>query len=178
MEIKYEFTSNCGIYARWLAVLNCGRNEVVTITESLEKLVENLQAEISNLRAQVSSGRPTAPKDLSLISLIPKWSGTEESVSVVEFFDSVKSSAKIGNWIDFDKVQITAMKLTEVAKVFYSSNPELHSASISWEHFKAKICKDLGMSKVTSITLCSFRQISNRRTKLLENFWTGVVHLL
>jgi len=39
------------------------------MAESLEKLVENLQAEISNLRAQVSSGRPTTPKDLSLISL-------------------------------------------------------------------------------------------------------------
>ena len=56
------------------------------MAESLEKLVENLQAEISKLQAQVSSGRPTAPKDLSLISLIPKWSGTEKSVSVTEFF--------------------------------------------------------------------------------------------
>jgi len=58
------------------------------MAESLESLVEHLQAEISNLRAQVSSGRPTAPKDLSLMSLIPKWSGTEKSVSVEEYFDS------------------------------------------------------------------------------------------
>ena len=50
------------------------------MAESLEKLVENLQAEIINLRAQVSSVRPTAPKDLSLISLTRKWSGTEKSV--------------------------------------------------------------------------------------------------
>ena len=56
------------------------------MAESLQKLAENLQAEISNLPAQTSSGRPTAPKDLSLISLIPKWSGTEKSVSVKEFF--------------------------------------------------------------------------------------------
>jgi len=49
------------------------------MAESLEKLVENLQAELSNLRAQVSSGRPTAPKDLSLISLISKWSGTDRN---------------------------------------------------------------------------------------------------
>ena len=59
------------------------------MAESLRKLVESLQAEISNLRAQVSSGRPTAPKDLSLISLIPKWSGTEKSVSVKQFFELV-----------------------------------------------------------------------------------------
>jgi len=68
------------------------------MTQSLEKLVENLQVEISNLRVQFSSGTPTAPKDLSLISLIRKWSGTEKSVSVTEFFESVESSAIIGNW--------------------------------------------------------------------------------
>jgi len=108
------------------------------MTDSLEKLVENLQAEISNLRAQVSSGRPTAPKLLSLISLIPKWSGTEKSVSVKEFFESVDSSAKIGNWSQSDKIQITVLKLTEIAKAFYSRNPEFHSTDISWENFNAK----------------------------------------
>jgi hypothetical protein len=108
------------------------------MAENLQKLVESLQAEISNLRAQVSSGRPTAPKDLSLISLIPKWSGTEKSVNVKEFFEIVESSAKIGCWTDFDKVQITVLKITEVAKAFYSSNPELQKTDISWENFKAK----------------------------------------
>jgi len=108
------------------------------MAESLEKSVENLQAEISNLRTQVSSGRPTSLKNLSLISLIPKWSGTEKSVSVKEFFESVESSAIIGNWNDFDKIQIMVLKLTEVKKPFYSNNPELHSTSISWENFKAK----------------------------------------
>jgi len=101
------------------------------MADSLEKLVENLQAEISNLRAQVSSGRPTAPKDLSLISLIPKWSGTQKAISVKEFFELVESSAKIGNWSHFDKIQITVLKLTEIAKAFYSSNPELHSTDFS-----------------------------------------------
>jgi len=52
------------------------------MAESLQKLVENLQAEISNLGAQVSTGKPTAPKYLSLIRLIPKWSGTEKSINV------------------------------------------------------------------------------------------------
>jgi len=108
------------------------------MTDSLEKLVENLQAEISNLRSQVSSSRPTAPKDLSLISLIPMWSGTEKLVGVKEIFESLESSAKIGNWSQFDKIQITVLKLTEIAKAFYSSNPELNSADISWENFKAK----------------------------------------
>jgi hypothetical protein len=108
------------------------------MVENLQKLVESLQAEVRNLRAQVSSSRPTTAKDLSLVSLIPKWSGTEKSVSVEEFFESVESSAKIGCWSDADKIQISVLKISEVAKAFYSSSPELHNADISWENFKAK----------------------------------------
>ena len=108
------------------------------MAESFQKLLESLQAEISNLRGQVSSGSPTALKDLSLISLIPKWSGTEKSVSVKEFFELVESSARIGNWSEFDKIQITVLKIAEAAKAFYSSSPELQNTCISWEHFEAK----------------------------------------
>jgi hypothetical protein len=34
------------------------------------------------LRGQVTNGRPTVHKDMSLISLIPKWGGTAKSMSV------------------------------------------------------------------------------------------------
>ena len=88
------------------------------MAESLEKLVENLQEEMNILRSHVNSSRPTTPKDLSLIYLIPKWSGTENSVSVKEFFESVDSVATIGNWTCFDKMKITVLKLTEVAMEF------------------------------------------------------------
>jgi len=60
---------------------------------------------------------------------------------VTEFFESVESSAIIGNWSQFDKIQITVLKLAEVAKAFYSSNPQLHSTNISWENFKAKFLR-------------------------------------
>jgi len=148
------------------------------MAESLEKLVENLLAEISNLRAQVSSGRPTAPKDLSVISLIPKWSGTEKSVSVMEFFESVESSAIIGNWSQFDKIQITVLKLTEVQRHFVAVTHNYTVQAFQGKTLWPNFCTDLEMSEVTSITLCSFRQPSNRKMKPLENFWTGVAHLL
>jgi hypothetical protein len=107
------------------------------MAENMQKLVESLQAEAQNLRAQISSGRPTAPKDLSLASLIPKWSRTERAVIVTEFFELVESPAKIGNWNDVDKMQVTVLKLTETDKAFYSSNLELHAKEITWENFKA-----------------------------------------
>jgi len=108
------------------------------MAEGLQKLVENLQVEINNLRSKVTSSRPTAPKDLSLISLIPRWSGTEKSVSVKEFFELVELSVRIGCWGEFDRIQITILKLSDVARIFYSSNLELQKADISWENFKAK----------------------------------------
>jgi hypothetical protein len=107
------------------------------MAEGLQKLVGNLQAKINNLRSQVSSDRPTVPKELSLISLIPRWSETEMSVSVKEFFFIlVEPSARIGYLNEFDRIQITILKLLDVAKIFYSSNPELQKADISWENFK------------------------------------------
>jgi len=57
---------------------------------------------------------------------------------VKEFFELVESSARIGCWSEPDKIQITILKLSDVAKIFYSSNPELQKADISWENFKAK----------------------------------------
>jgi hypothetical protein len=113
---------------------------------------------------------------LSLVSLIPKWSGTEKSVSVEEFLESVESSARIGCWSDLDKIQISILKISEVAKAFYSSSPELHNADISWENFKAKFCTDLETLEMISIILCDFRVRSRKEEKHPKSFWIGVVH--
>jgi hypothetical protein len=75
---------------------------------------------------------------------------------VKEFLEIVESSTRIGSWSDFEKIQIAVLKITEVSLAFYNSNPELHNAGISWENFKAKICRDLEMLEVTNINLCNF----------------------
>jgi hypothetical protein len=64
---------------------------------------------------------------------------------VKEFFELVESSDRICCWSEFDRIQIKILKLSDVAKIFYSSNPELHKADISWENFRAKLCTDLEM---------------------------------
>jgi hypothetical protein len=63
----------------------------------------------------------------------------DRKVSVNEFFELVESSARIGNGSEFDKIQITVLKISEAAKAFYSSNPKLHNRGISWENFKGQI---------------------------------------
>jgi len=48
------------------------------------------------LRETISHGKPTLHKDLSLVTLIPKWSGSDSAVTLEEFLSSVDSAALIG----------------------------------------------------------------------------------
>jgi hypothetical protein len=66
----------------------------------LRQQLESLQLEIRHLRTQVSSGWPTAP---SLVSYIPKWPGTEKSVHLAEFFETIESTARVGNLTEADE---------------------------------------------------------------------------
>ena len=81
--------------------------------------------------------RRQAPKDLSLVTLVPKWSGTETASPLVEFFEAIEGTARIGNWSEADQIQICALRLTETARAFYSATPELRDPSITWQDFKA-----------------------------------------
>ena len=45
-------------------------------------------------------------KDLSLVSLVPRWSGGESAPPIQEFFDTTEDSAAIGNWTQADMKQV------------------------------------------------------------------------
>jgi hypothetical protein len=97
--------------------------------------LDAMQQEVGNLRGQLMNVS-LRPKDLSTVALIPKWSGTDSSVSLGEFFEKIESAGKLGNWSDTDKLQVATLKLTELAKIFYSSNVQLQNPEISWKDFK------------------------------------------
>jgi len=60
-------------------------------TEARLKLeLSEAQVEIQRLRERLTTAPPTAHKDLSLISLVPKWSGSESAISLEEFFSSIE----------------------------------------------------------------------------------------
>jgi hypothetical protein len=69
----------------------------------LRQQLESVQLEICHLCTQVPSGRPTAPKDLSLVSYIPKWPGTEKSVHLEEFFETIETTGRVGNLTEADE---------------------------------------------------------------------------
>ena len=91
---------------------------------SQEKHLSDLhetRAEIQRLRDRLSIGTPTIHKDLSLISLIPKWSGSESAVPLEEFMCSMEGATKLGNWQYSDHVRIGALKLTDLARSYYNT---------------------------------------------------------
>jgi hypothetical protein len=86
----------------------------------LQAELEQSKAEIVGLRKRMSMGLPTVHKDLSLIALIPKWSGSDSAVPLEEFLASVDSATRIGNWDQTDCLGIAALKLVNPAKSFHN----------------------------------------------------------
>jgi len=84
-------------------------------SESRLKLeLSEAQNEIQRLRDQLATAPPTGYKDLSLISLVPKWSGSESAISLEEFFSSIEGSARIGHWAEADCLQSRSFKISRI----------------------------------------------------------------
>jgi len=94
------------------------------------------RAEINRIREQLSSGMHTVHKDLSLISLVPKWSGGEKATPLEEFLASIDRAARLGQWEDRDCMNIAVLRLADPCKAFYNACTELHMKDASWEDFK------------------------------------------
>jgi len=102
----------------------------------LQAELEQSKAEIVRLRERMSMCLPTVHKDLSLISLIPKWPGSESAVPLQEFLASVDSAARIGNWDQRDCLEIAALKLADTGKSFHNTCLELQAEGTTWGKFK------------------------------------------
>ena len=92
--------------------------------------------ELQRLRQSISSGKPTLHKDLSLLTLISKWWGSDSTFTLEEFSSNVEAAAWIGRWQDADKREIALLKLTVSAKLFYLRRSELHEEGAMWQTLK------------------------------------------
>ena len=84
----------------------------------------------------MSKGLPSVQKDLSLFSLLPKWSGLEPAVPLEEFLASVDSAARIGSWDKSDCLEIAALKLLASVKSYYNTCLDLHALDTTWQKSK------------------------------------------
>jgi hypothetical protein len=124
-----------------------------------------LQAEIADTKAEDQRlkdpiFRGTVQKNLSIVSQIPKWSGS-----------FVESNARIGNCSDQDFVQVATLKLTDKARIFYSI---FYSKATRSHGINLKACSDTHfvMSTLTSIILLSYIQPDRVRMNPPKNFRT------
>jgi len=102
----------------------------------LRQEIAESRADIEKLREQMSSGRHTVHKDLSLISLVLKWSGAENATPLEEFLASIDRAALIGKWQDTDSLNIAVLCLEDPAKAFYKACTQLYTKDASWQDFK------------------------------------------
>jgi hypothetical protein len=77
-------------------------------------------------------------KDLSLVSLIPRFSGAESGTPLEEFIESIDSAAQLGQWTSSDCARVAILKFAEPARSFYNTCSTLHTDEVSWERFKTE----------------------------------------
>jgi len=106
------------------------------IEGQLQAELTETKAELQRLKERISVGTPTNHKYLSLISLVPKWSGSETGIPLEEFLSRIESSGRMGSWQDADKLEIAIFRLSDVAKQFYNWCLELLAPGVKWQKFK------------------------------------------
>ena len=97
----------------------------------LQQELEESKLEIQRLRERMSLGAPIVHKDLSLISLVPRWSGLESTNSLEEFISTLEVSKRIGRWEPKNTLEIAALKLEGSAGVFRQGCAEHHTRDAS-----------------------------------------------
>jgi hypothetical protein len=65
----------------------------------LQVELDQARQEVLRLRERLTTALPTVHKDMSLLSLVPNWSGAKATVPLEEFLASVECAAKIATGI-------------------------------------------------------------------------------
>ena len=119
----------------------------------------------STVEGPLVSRNPDAfHKDLSLITLVPKWTVSDSVVALEEFISSIESFARLGRWEEKDQVEIALLKLAGSAKTFYNGCPELHACCLTWQQLKAVLrnrYKDVHTGQYHYMKLQTTRQAKN-----------------
>jgi len=134
--------------------------------DKLRAELEKAKEEIQKLKERLSGGPSSVRKDLSLVALVPKWSGLDSAVPIEEFFASIEGAAQIGNWEEADQIRIAVLKLTEAARLFYNGCPELHVKDVTWKTFKGVFSQRF---RDTHTDQHNFMQLQTARQKKNES---------
>jgi len=65
------------------------------MADRLQEELAQTRSELQQLKERMETGAVTVHKDLSLASLIPKWSGSDSTISLEEFFLALSPQVKL-----------------------------------------------------------------------------------
>jgi hypothetical protein len=114
--------------------------------------------------------RRAVAKDLSLVSLVPKWSGGETALPITEFFEIIEGSAAIGNWSEADQKEVCALRLTDAVRAFYSATPELRDPATTWQDYKARFLQRFRDVRTTKYHFGQLYMARQRKGETAQEF--------
>jgi len=117
----------------------------------------------------MSSGMNTVHKDVSLISLVPKWSGGENATPLVEFLASIERAALLGIWQERVCMNIAVLQLADPAKAFRNASTEFYTNDASWQDFKCAFRERLRTYIATSNTSRNYKRLDKLEMNGLWN---------
>jgi hypothetical protein len=146
---------------------------------SLQAQLADSKAEVARLRDRLSLGVPTLHKDLSLVSLVPRWTGTESGNPLEEFLDSIDIAAALGRWTSPDFVRVAVLKFPGPARSFYNTCSELYTNEVTWDKFKRAFrhrSRDARTDQFHFHRLQTARQGKNEGPQEFANRCTALAH--
>jgi hypothetical protein len=119
-------------------------------------------------------GSPIVHKELSLVTLVTKWSGSDASFTLEEFMSGVESAPKIGQWSDPDKGEIAILKLTDSASCSTRDVLNCTQKVLVGKVSRTRLGVDMRMSTRTNIISRNCTPQGREKVNLRKNLQTGV----
>jgi hypothetical protein len=95
------------------------------MAESLLEQIEALEEKIVNQTAGAAS-RCHATKDVSVVAVIPEFTGCPGDMRVHEFLEAVNLIVRMQSWGEDDKKHSTKLKLGGTTRRLHLGSTELH----------------------------------------------------
>jgi len=98
--------------------------------------LDESKPEFQRPKGSLSGGPPTVRKDVTLFSLVPKWSGLDLGDPIEKTFTSIEGAAYILKWEVSDKFSISVLKLSDADRLFYNGCTETYEKNVTCQMFK------------------------------------------
>ena len=138
--------------------------------ERLQTELIEAKKEIERLKECASTTTTqTVHKELSLISVVPKLSCSDDTVTLEGLQESIETSGSTGRWPEGDQRKVAVLKLKGSAKLFIIFVISYTSREQTSKHLSKLLDDGTGMSIWTSTILRNCRRLGRLGMKVRNN---------